>query len=218
MSNMRGRELGAVLLSCMIVTTGCRAPEPEPALEETELIRVDTAAADTFDLPQEELARARQTATALAQDLSRLVFSTLENEGPAATVRVCSEIADERTAAHAADGVYVRRISDRLRSPRNAADAAERRELERMHALEAEGRLPAEIIRVVQSGDTRSLHLLRPIRIQQPCLVCHGDPETLAPDVRRILAERYPADQATGYAVGDLRGAVSVRVVLRAER
>jgi hypothetical protein len=217
MSRMRSRGPRSVLPCCMLLAAACGAPEPEPAGEQVELIRVESARADTFDLPQHELAVARATATALAQDLAGLVFSTLEAEGPVATIRVCSEVAEQRTAAHAADGVYVRRISDRLRSPLNAADADEARELARMHVLDADGRLPPEIIRVVQRGDDRSLQLLRPIRIQPPCLTCHGDPDAIAPDVRRILAERYPDDQATGYAVGDLRGAVSVRVRVRPE-
>jgi hypothetical protein len=34
----------------------------------------------------------------------------------------------------------------------------------------------------------------------------------MAPDVRSLLAERYPEDRATGYAAGDFRGMVSVRV------
>jgi hypothetical protein len=208
-----------VVVCCIVLAAGCGRSEPDAAGvaagPETELVRIETVDADLSELPPAELAQARETATALAQALSQLVFSTMENEGPAATVRVCSEVAQERTAAHAVDGIYVRRISDRLRSPQNAADAAEARELERMHELDAEGHLPPEIIRVVQQGDSRSLHLLRPIRIQQPCLACHGDAEAIDPEVRRILAERYPDDQATGYSVGDLRGAVSVRVPVK---
>jgi hypothetical protein len=33
-------------------------------------------------------------------------------------------------------------------------------------------------------------------------------------DGRHVIAVRYPDDQATGYALGHLRGAVSVRVAL----
>jgi hypothetical protein len=163
-------------------------------------------------LPRAELARARETATALATNLAQLVFSTLEAEGPVATVQVCSEIAQERTADFAAEGVYVRRISDRLRNPLNAPDADEAREIERMHALDAEGRLPPEILRVIERNGARQLHLLRPIRIQQPCLACHGAADQLDPEVQRIIADRYPEDRATGYSIGQLRGAVSVRV------
>jgi hypothetical protein len=193
---------------------GCRTAGPEPATE-VEVVRVEGPSPDTLRLPRAELERARRTADALGQDLAGLVFATLEQEGAQAAVRVCSEIAQERTAAHGGEGVYIRRVSDRLRNPRNAPDAAERRELERMHALATAGDLPSEVIRVVERGGERSLHLLRPIRIQPPCLACHGEPAAIAPEVRQILAERYPGDRAVGYAAGQLRGAISVRVPVR---
>jgi hypothetical protein len=200
--------LGAAFLG------GCRAA-PEPAAE-VEEVRIEEAGADTLRLPRAELERARQTANSLGQELAGLVFSTLEQKGAAAAVSVCSEIAQERTAAHGADGVYVRRVSDRVRNPRNEPDEPERRELERMHEMAAEGRLPSEIVRLVRAGDERWLHLLRPIRIQPPCLTCHGESAALPPEVREILAERYPEDRAVGYAAGQLRGAISVRVPLGA--
>jgi hypothetical protein len=184
--------------------------------EEVEELRVEGATADTLLLPRAELQRAREAATALGQDLAGLVFTTLEAEGTPAAVRVCSEIAQERTAAHGRDGVSVRRVSDRLRNERNEPDAAERRELERMQALEADGRQAVEIVRLVRSNAERQLHLMRPIRIQPGCLACHGAPDELDPEVSRILAERYPYDRAVGYTTGQLRGAVSVRVPLEA--
>lgn len=37
-------------------------------------------------------------------------------------------------------------------------------------------------------------------------------PDKLGPGVADSLKELYPHDQATGYTVGDLRGAVSVKI------
>jgi hypothetical protein len=46
--------------------------------------------------------------------------------------------------------------------------------------------------------------------VTQPlCVACHGT--ALAPDVASALARLYPSDRATGFAVGDLRGAFVVR-------
>ena len=45
---------------------------------------------------------------------------------------------------------------------------------------------------------------VEPIRLLPQCLACHG--EQIAPDVAARLHELYPDDQATGFAVGDLRG------------
>lgn len=41
---------------------------------------------------------------------------------------------------------------------------------------------------------------------------CHGPGNSIPDTVRAMLAARYPDDRATGYAVGDLRGAISVQV------
>jgi hypothetical protein len=38
--------------------------------------------------------------------------------------------------------------------------------------------------------------------------------ENISADVKPILAEKYPEDRATGFLIGDLRGAVSVKIVL----
>ncbi|MDQ8208480.1 DUF3365 domain-containing protein [Coraliomargarita sp. SDUM461003] len=49
-----------------------------------------------------------------------------------------------------------------------------------------------------------------PILLQTGCLACHGDPASIAPEVAQKIAQLYPADTATGFAVGELRGAFRV--------
>jgi hypothetical protein len=43
------------------------------------------------------------------------------------------------------------------------------------------------------------------------CLVCHGDAAAQPPELRARLHELYPADAATGYRAGELRGAFTLR-------
>ena len=38
------------------------------------------------------------------------------------------------------------------------------------------------------------------------CVTCHGAKESFSPALIGALAERYPSDQAVGFAEGDLRG------------
>ena len=49
-----------------------------------------------------------------------------------------------------------------------------------------------------------------------PCLLCHGAQDQIAPGVEARVAEFYPHDQAMGYAKGDMRGAWSIKIPLRA--
>lgn len=47
---------------------------------------------------------------------------------------------------------------------------------------------------------------LLPIKLQAQCLMCHGDRETMMPELKAKLTELYPQDRATGFAEGELRG------------
>ena len=44
------------------------------------------------------------------------------------------------------------------------------------------------------------------------CVTCHG--ETIAPSIAAKIDELYPADKATGFREGDLRGAFVVTKTL----
>lgn len=158
------------------------------------------------------LARARSAADALGQDLVGLLLGALERGGPMEAIGFCSDSAQVRTARHAAQGVSVRRISDRVRNSANRPDDRERRLLAVMIQDHAEGR-GAEVIEMFAAPDgSRHLQYLRPIVVGERCLACHGDPAGFPAELRRRLADRYPDDSATGYRAGDFRGAISVRV------
>jgi hypothetical protein len=63
----------------------------------------------------------------------------------------------------------------------------------------------------VTQGSRAYFRYMQAIPMQGMCASCHGPKEALAPEVRERLEERYPHDRATGFAVGDLRGAFSIR-------
>ncbi len=64
---------------------------------------------------------------------------------------------------------------------------------------------------IVAEPNGKYFRFMKAIPVQDQCLVCHGDKNNLQPEVKALLNERYPHDQATGYKVGDLRGAVSIK-------
>jgi hypothetical protein len=156
--------------------------------------------------------RARAAANVLGKDLQGMLFSQLEAGGPASAIAFCADSAQVRTARHASEGVYLRRVSLKVRNLANTPDAVERSALEALASSYAGGQLPAELVEVRGSGSDRQLHYLRPILVQEKCLACHGDPAEIDPAVRQVVAVTFPADAAVGYRAGDLRGAISVRV------
>ena len=156
--------------------------------------------------------RARAAADALTRALGKRLFAELGANGPVAAVEVCSEVAPAIAAEHSGPGMTVRRVTLKTRNPANAPDAYERKQLEALEAAHLAGTLPKEVSEETTGDGKRTLRYLRPILVGEPCLKCHGPRESLEPDVRKILADRYPGDRAVGYRKGDLRGAVSVTV------
>lgn len=163
--------------------------------------------------PAEAVARARTAADGLGKDLQTRLFAALDSGGPAQAIAYCADSAQALSARHASEGVYIRRVSLRVRNTANRPDGAEDRELRRLDSLKEAGALPGEVVRMgrLATGE-HVVEYMRPIVVQERCLACHGSRDQLAPAVRTLLAARYPADQATGYQAGDLRGMISVRL------
>jgi hypothetical protein len=185
----------------LMLADGCRDARPSSAV----IPPPDSAS----------LAVAREAAMALGGDLLAMLTSELGRGGPAAAIAVCADSAQERTRRHQQAGIMVRRVGTRVRNPANDPDSVERLVLARFAATIAEGGAPTDTAFVLgTSAGGNELRFLRPVRVQELCLGCHGPADQLGPEVRQVIAARYPEDQATGYAVGELRGAVSVRLAL----
>ena len=156
-------------------------------------------------------AKAADASDRLGKALMAELTAALGKGGPATAVDVCGSVA-ERVAAEvsASSGVTARRTSLRVRNPKNAPDPWEKAILDRWAA----GEKPAPVSEVV-GGELRQA---RPILLKSFCIVCHGGPGEIDPATKEAVARRYPGDAATGFKEGDLRGAFSLRVPLRAPR
>lgn len=160
------------------------------------------------------VARARQAADALGADLVTMLSGELKRGGPQAAIAVCADSAQVRTQRHSAEGVLVRRVGTRVRNPLNAPDSVERMVLDAFAAaITANRAMPDTAFLETDEAGRPLVRYLRAIRLQEFCVACHGPAEAIDPAVRQAIAARYPGDLATGYAPGELRGAISVRVV-----
>jgi hypothetical protein len=149
-----------------------------------------------------------------------MLMGEMNRGGPAAAVAVCADSAQVRTARFNTEGLHVRRVGTRVRNPDNAPDSLEARLLAYLGEQKLAGTMPTEIMEVARTGPDGGweLRYLRPIVLQEFCATCHGARDAIPTDVRTLIEQRYPQDQAVDYAPGDLRGAVSVRVAMpRAE-
>ena len=153
-----------------------------------------------------------QRGHALAGDLKKTLFAELGaamSRGVPSAIEVCQTRAPAIAASLAKDGTRVGRATRRARNPSNRAEGWTLDALAHFEDLHARKQPlgTATFSRVLADG---RLAYAEPLVIQDLCVTCHG--KELAADVRATLSARYPGDQATGYAVGDLRGVVWVEL------
>lgn len=170
----------------------------------------------------EKLEAARTQAAAVADELGQQLVAALgeaiQRSGPVGAIEVCQLRAPQIAAELGKQrDIEVGRTALRLRNPANAPDEFERGMLEHFRG-ELERGVAASSLhasRCVPDENGWRYEWIRPIALQPMCVVCHG--EQLAPELRDELARRYPADQATGFKPGELRGAFTVSLSIPRE-
>ncbi len=152
----------------------------------------------------QRLTRSREAAAQLQQELGATLLSALQTGGPVEAIGICNVEASTIAARLTEQsGAKVGRTALRIRNPGNAPDADARTVLAAFERDLAEGNAaPPESFETDPDGGARYMSAI----VTQPlCLACHG--VEVAPEVAAAINQHYPSDQATGFAVGDLRGA-----------
>jgi len=168
---------------------------------------------------EQALTEARQVSVELAEKVRSLLFQEIEKGGFVSAVRVCSEMAQQITLQfNARTGHTVRRVSLRYRNSKNIPDEYEKGKLEEFNFLNQKKQLSNDYVEVVNEQGQKYLRYMRPLITLSVCMTCHGPKENIPSEVKVILAEKYPDDHATGFLVGDVRGAISVKILLSPRR
>ncbi|MBK7044211.1 MAG: DUF3365 domain-containing protein [Rhodanobacteraceae bacterium] len=160
------------------------------------------------------LQRAQTAMAELGQTLRTALQEKIANDGVVAAVTFCADEAP-RIAAEVSEkhGVTVGRTSVRHRSAANTPSDWQRATLDAFATRVANGEDPA----VVASTESNAvLRVAKGIKVEAPCLMCHGPKDSIAPDVAQAITAKYPADLATGFRLGDLRGLIWAEVSLGA--
>lgn len=157
------------------------------------------------------IAQSRALASRLGGELKAELGQALETGGPVAAIEVCRTRAPEIAARLSSEsGATVGRTALRVRNPANAPDALQSAILEQFRAELASGRFqaPLEAAFEINRGGRVERRYMRAIPTDAVCLTCHGG--MLAPEIAAAIEREYPSDAATGFELGDLRGAFSV--------
>ncbi len=94
-------------------------------------------------------------------------------------------------------------VSERPRNPNNGADNHE------MEDLDYFRNNPGQTVRLSKKADSRGnqyYHYVRPIRVEEYCLKCHGKREEAPLTIRAVY------ENAFDYHVGELRGIMSIKI------
>jgi hypothetical protein len=161
---------------------------------------------------QVALQRGRAIATETFDLLRTNLMTAMQSGGISNALPFCSLAASPLTAGMATKhGVTLRRVTRKARNPNGRADAVETAILEkfadalRTGARSATNPPPP----VVTNLSAQTVSFFAPILIaNELCLKCHGEPgQDIGFEDLAVIGRLYPQDAATGFRMGDLRGA-----------
>ncbi|PWB45602.1 MAG: hypothetical protein C3F18_13050 [Nitrosomonadales bacterium] len=169
------------------------------------------AVADDMAKYQDE---ARKTAKEFVTQLGGELKKEMEANGPGAAIKVCRNVAPAiASELSRKNGWHVGRVSLKVRNPLlGTPDAWEQKVLADFdRRLEKENPANMDFAEIVSEPQGKYFRYMKAIPIQDACLKCHGTDEARAQAAKDALAADYPHDKATGYTLGQLRGAVTIK-------
>ncbi len=148
-------------------------------------------------------------------ELQSKLQAAISNGGPVNAITVCRDEAPAIASRLSREsGWQIKRVGTRVRNPASGApDEWEQRQLADLQRRLAAGS-PASALTALATVDEpqgRAVRYFRPIMTAPLCLTCHGAADAQPAELRAALQRNYPHDTATGYSVGELRGALSLR-------
>lgn len=174
---------------------------------------ISTGAIASDDLAAREEA-ARAASGQFVQKLGGALKAEMQKGGPEQAILVCRDLAPQIAGELSrANGWRVTRVGTRVRNPMlGLADEWESKVLADFAARAAKGEKYPDMSfgEVVDISGAKHYRFMKAIPTQEACLSCHGNVEKIPAGVKTKLAATYPHDRATGYQVGELRGAVSI--------
>ncbi len=167
---------------------------------------------------QDLKALSAETRTVVLPVIPKVIATMQEavtNEGVAGAIPVCKDLAPQLIRKKREEtGWDIRRVSLKTRNAeRGTPDAWEATQLADFDRRAAAGEKPEtiETSEIVSTNGRPVLRYMKALPVSEICLSCHGPVDGLDADLRQKLADHYPNDRATGYAKGQIRGALTVK-------
>lgn len=174
----------------------------------SSIIPLHASATDEQMLKQEAMGIVKQFGGTLKPQLVK----AMKEGGPVHAIDICATQAP-KIAKQLSEktGWEVKRVSLKMRNTNTATpDVWERGILEEFDVKQASGTKAGKLTAsIVQDGKFR---FMKAQGAQPVCLTCHGT--NIKPKVQEALNKHFPKDLATGYTLGQVRGAFSLSKIL----
>ena len=204
--NQRPLIIVVGVVTCLVLSpiflAGCSKSSESPTPPATNVSRA---------LPAEVQSTALQRGKAIAGETFSLLSSNLQSAiqqgGISNALPFCSLAASPLTAGMAAKyGVTLRRITHKPRNPADRADATELAILTHFETGLTDTNPPPPLVTNLTAN---TVTFFAPILLNNElCLKCHGEPgRDISPENLATIHRLYPQDEATGFKLGQLRGA-----------
>lgn len=166
------------------------------------------------DIAQREQA-AKKVSQQFLKQLGGHLKKQMKANGPVSAIKVCKDVAPKIASQLSLEnGWRVTRVSTK---PRNALlgtpDKWEHETLLDFEARAKKGEKYSDMAKseVVEEAGKSYFRYMKPLALKPVCLTCHGSEQQIPAPVKAALDEAYPYDQARGYSLGELRGAISIK-------
>ncbi|MDB4223847.1 DUF3365 domain-containing protein [Granulosicoccus sp.] len=157
------------------------------------------------------VAEAKSIAQQLGGSLRNELVGAMQSGGPINGLEVCNLEAMPITAGVSEDRkVDVSRVSLKNRNSENAPNDWQQLVLEDFNKRAAAGEAIDTMgsVEFVETDNATQLRFMKAVPTGGACLACHG--QQLDTQLQAKINELYPDDKATGYSLGDVRGAIVV--------
>jgi hypothetical protein len=200
-----------VIISIIFLMNSCTKEESAEITSEAQKTEMEVSALTIPINKEEEIENAKSAIKMFAGALKSELKKAIEEGGPVNAISVCNTKALSITRKISEEeGLNLGRVSLKNRNPKNAPNEWQRKALEDFEIRKSKGEAVESMTYsdIIEQKDGKQFRFMKAIPTGEVCILCHG--ANIAPEVMIKLKELYPNDKATGFKIGDIRGAFVV--------
>ena len=165
-------------------------------------------------VPSQEIKQARALIKAFGSDLKHVLKTSMKSQGPIKALEECNSKAGPIAQDNSSLSAWkIGRTSLKVRNENNTPDEWEYKTLRQFEQRKAAGEniKTMDYAETVQQGNQTVYRYMKPIPTAGLCVTCHGG--EVSEKITQKIKSLYPNDLATGFNIGDIRGAFTLQKI-----